>query len=147
MISMMCLAYLPILQHLLLILVKRVWFFFFSCLVFSSFCPMPKPCSLIVHGLLFVAFIFVASSAFFLVPHAVSIALKPYLYADTGKYTEVFAVGMFLCMIYTYTHNSSSVEYWNSKIRRLSPLILTVGLVLLFFLSLWHFYFIDTNPL
>ena len=26
-------------------------------------------------------------------------------------------------------------------------LILTAGLVLLFFLSLWHFYFIDTNPL
>ncbi len=82
----------------------------------------------------------------FLIPHAVSMTLKPYLFADTGKYTEVFALGMLLCIIYSYTQNSSSAEFWNSKMRRLSPLTLTVGLALLFFLSLWHFYFFDTNP-
>ncbi len=72
----------------------------------------------------------------FLTPYALSMTLKSDLLASTRTYTVVFAVGMLVCMIYTYTQNSSSAEYWNSKLRRFSPLILTAGLVLLFFLSL-----------
>lgn len=83
----------------------------------------------------------------FLIPHSVSLALKPFLYADTGKYFEVFAVGMLLCMIYIYTQHAPSGELWRIRMYRLSPLIFMAGLALLFFLSLWHFYFIDINPL
>ncbi|HEY4033411.1 MAG TPA: acyltransferase [Ktedonobacteraceae bacterium] len=83
----------------------------------------------------------------FLIPHTASIALIPFIYSDTGKFSEVFAVGMLLCMIYTYTQYAPSGERWRTRMYRLSPLILTVGLALLLFLSLWHFYFIDMNPL
>ncbi len=81
----------------------------------------------------------------FLIPHSVSAALKPYIYGDTSKFFEVFAVGMLICMAYTYIQNAPSAENWNTRIRRLSPLILTVGLAILFFLSLWHFYYISIN--
>jgi len=77
----------------------------------------------------------------FLIPHRVSIALKPYLYSDTSTYSEVFAVGMLACMVYTYTQYTDS---WHIRMRRLSPLMLTVGLALFSFLSLWHFYGFDT---
>jgi peptidoglycan/LPS O-acetylase OafA/YrhL len=82
----------------------------------------------------------------FLIPHAVSTALKPYIYGDTGKFFEVFAVGMFISMVYSYTQNAALGESWNTRIHRLSPLILMVGLAILFFLSLWHLYYISINP-
>jgi peptidoglycan/LPS O-acetylase OafA/YrhL len=81
----------------------------------------------------------------FLIPHHISIALVPYLYSDTGTYSEVFAVGMLTCMIYTYIQYASSVQSWYTRMRRLSPLMLTAGLALFSFLSFWHFYFIDTT--
>jgi peptidoglycan/LPS O-acetylase OafA/YrhL len=82
----------------------------------------------------------------FLIPHSVSTALKPYIYGDTSKFFEVFAVGMLICMAYIYIQNAPSGENWKTRICRLSPLILTVGLAILFFLSLWHFYYIAINP-
>lgn len=82
----------------------------------------------------------------FLIPHAVSVALKSYIYGDTGTFFEVFAVGMFICMLYVYTQHVPSAEHLNMRIRRLSPLILLVGLALLGFLSLWHLYYICINP-
>ncbi len=82
----------------------------------------------------------------FLIPHPVSVRLKPYIYGDTGKFFEVFAVGMLICMVYIYMQYSPSAEYWRIKLRRLSPLMLTVGLTILFLLSLWHFYYININP-
>ena len=81
----------------------------------------------------------------FLIPHAVSIALKPYLYSDQGKFFEVFAVGMLMCMVYTYTQYAPSAESWRIRMRCLSLLLFTVGLAFISFLSLWHFYFIDIN--
>src|SRR5260370_2929253 len=80
----------------------------------------------------------------FLIPHAVSTALKPFIFGDdgdTGKYFEVFAVGMLICMVYTYTQNSPWAEPWSAKLHCLSPLMFTIGLLLLSFLSFWHFYF------
>ncbi len=79
----------------------------------------------------------------FLIPHTVSTALKPYLYADTGKYFEVFAVGMLLCMVYTYIHNFPLAEAWHLRMQRLSSLMFTVGLAILFFLFFWRSYFLD----
>lgn len=82
----------------------------------------------------------------FLIPHPVSIALIPYLYSDTGKFFEVFAIGMLVSMIYTYLQYAPSAESWHSRIRCLSPLLFTVGLAILFCTSLCYFYFIDINP-
>ncbi len=82
----------------------------------------------------------------FLIPHAVSDALIPYLYSDTGKFFEVFAVGMLVSMIYTCIQYAPSVESWHIRIHRLSPLLFTLGLTILFCLSLCYFYFIDINP-
>jgi len=81
----------------------------------------------------------------FLIPHSVSTTLIPYLYGDKGKYFEVFAVGMLICMLYTYTQNSPQAERWNSRMRRLSWQMFMAGLILLFFMSLLHFYFISIS--
>jgi peptidoglycan/LPS O-acetylase OafA/YrhL len=80
-----------------------------------------------------------------LIPHSVSTTLIPYLYGDKGKYFEVFAVGMFICMIYTYTQNSSQAERWNNRMRRLSLQMFIAGLILLFFMSIIHFYYTDIS--
>ena len=81
----------------------------------------------------------------FVIPQRVSIALIPYLYSDTGKYYEVFAVGMLVAMVYTYTQYAPCADAWRVRIRRLSPLLFTVGLALLFLLSLCYFYFSNIN--
>ncbi len=83
----------------------------------------------------------------FLIPHSVSTVLKSYIYGDTGKYFEVFAVGMLICMLYVYAQNTPSAEKWSNRRRRLSPLMLMVGLAILFFLSLWHLYYICINQI
>jgi peptidoglycan/LPS O-acetylase OafA/YrhL len=80
-----------------------------------------------------------------LIPHHVSVALKPLIYGDQGKYLEVFAIGMLVCALYTYMQNAPSAQYWNRRMRHLSPLLLTVGLAILFFLFFWDFYFTDIN--
>jgi peptidoglycan/LPS O-acetylase OafA/YrhL len=82
----------------------------------------------------------------FLIPHAVSLGLKPYLYSDTGTYSEAFAVGMLACMIYTYTQYAASANSWLTRMRHLSPLLLTMGLALFSFMAFWHFYIFDTAP-
>ena len=86
------------------------------------------------------------STSDFLIPHRVSIALIPYIYSDTGRYSEVFAVGMLACMVYTYTQYAPSRPSWHTWMHRLSPLMLTMGLALFSFLCFWHFYFIDITP-
>ncbi|HEY4033413.1 MAG TPA: acyltransferase [Ktedonobacteraceae bacterium] len=81
----------------------------------------------------------------FLIPHRISVALKPLIYGDQGKYLEVFAIGMLMCALYTYMQNAPSAQYWSMRMRQLSPLLLTVGLAILFFLFFWDFYFTDIN--
>lgn len=82
----------------------------------------------------------------FLIPHAISLALIPYLYSDTGKFFEVFAVGMLVSMVYTCIQYAPSAGPWSIRLHRLSPLLFTLGLAILFCLSLCYFYFIDINP-
>lgn len=81
----------------------------------------------------------------FLIPHPVSVALIPYLYSDTGKYYEVFGVGMLVSMIYTYLRDAPDAEAWRTRMHRLSLLLFTVGLVFLFLLSICYFYFNNIN--
>jgi peptidoglycan/LPS O-acetylase OafA/YrhL len=74
----------------------------------------------------------------FLLPRAVSIALKPYIYGDTGKYYDVFAIGMFMAMVYTYMQNAPTTAYWNAKLRQSNRLMLATSVALLVFLPLQH---------
>ncbi len=88
----------------------------------------------------------------FLIPHTVSKALAPLIYGDAGqfsdagqlsnegKYFEVFAIGMLIGMVYTYTRYAASAEPWRIRMGRLSPLMFTTGLAFLFFLSFCFFY-------
>jgi len=72
--------------------------------------------------------------------------LKPYVYGDTGKYFEVFAVGMLIAMVYVYTQNVPNREIWLKRFERWSAWVLLVGLVILGFLSLLHLYYINIDP-
>src|SRR5258708_4257586 len=82
----------------------------------------------------------------FLIPHTLSMTLVPLIYGDAGqsinegKYFEVFAIGMVICTVYTYTRYATCAEPWRIRMGRLSPLMFTTGLALLSFLSFWYFY-------
>jgi peptidoglycan/LPS O-acetylase OafA/YrhL len=80
-------------------------------------------------------------------PHLATIAkiLQPFLYGEKGKFYEVFAVGMLLCMIYTSTQNAPSLEQWKTQIRSLSPILFIGGLILLLVMSMWHFYHLKVD--
>lgn len=71
---------------------------------------------------------------------SIASAIKPYIYGGSGKSLEVFAVGMLICMVYTYLQNTPQDSYWNKKIRGLSVSLFLVGLAFLSFMTLWHFY-------
>jgi peptidoglycan/LPS O-acetylase OafA/YrhL len=84
-----------------------------------------------------------ATDAF--IPHAFTLGLKAFIYGQTGKYFEVFAVGMLICMLYTITQNAPSAESWKNRLRRLSLPLFIAGLITLFFLSFWHYYYINLD--
>ncbi|GHO87212.1 acyltransferase family protein [Dictyobacter formicarum] len=61
------------------------------------------------------------------------------LYGIQGKYLENFAVGMIICLCYTYAwHAEHSVDI-RQRLRRASLLLAVIGLGLLFFTAIWHF--------
>src|SRR5258708_3152827 len=63
----------------------------------------------------------------FLIPHTLSMTLVPLIYGDAGqsinegKYFEVFAIGMVICTVYTYTRYATCAEPWRIRMGRLSP--------------------------
>lgn len=67
-------------------------------------------------------------------------AIRPYIYGGSGKSLEVFAVGMLICMVYTYLQNTPQESRWNKSIRGLSVSLFFVGLAFFSFMTLWHFY-------
>ena len=81
----------------------------------------------------------------FVIPYRVAQLLGPYIYGDNGKFLEVFAIGMLLCVLHTYAQCAISADYWQRMLHRLSPLLLTIGLVLLYFLSVIHFYLANVD--
>jgi peptidoglycan/LPS O-acetylase OafA/YrhL len=81
----------------------------------------------------------------FLIPHRISLALEPLIYGDKSKYLEVFAIGMLVCMLYTYMQYAPSAQRWSMRMRYLSPLLLTMGLAMIFFVSFWVYYFTDLD--
>ncbi len=70
---------------------------------------------------------------------------KLFLYGMQGKYLENFAVGMTICLCYTYAqnpHHGMRLKMWA---RRVSPLLGIIGLLLLLFTAVWHFYIIEAH--
>src|SRR5436305_6651219 len=68
---------------------------------------------------------------------------KPYIYGDTGKYFEAFAVGMLIAVIYVYTQNAPNGEIWSKRFQSWSSWMFLVGLLILGLLSLLHLYYIN----
>lgn len=82
----------------------------------------------------------------FLIPHAVSTTLKPFIYGDRGKYFEVFAVGMLICMLYTFVQNTPEISHWQTRMRHLSWSMFLIGLLLLSFLCPLRFFAESARP-
>jgi peptidoglycan/LPS O-acetylase OafA/YrhL len=79
-------------------------------------------------------------------PQALFLFLKPYVYGDTGKYFEVFAVGMWIALVYVCTQHAPDREIWLKRFQRWSIWMFLVGLLILVFLSLLHLYYINIDP-
>jgi peptidoglycan/LPS O-acetylase OafA/YrhL len=75
----------------------------------------------------------------FLVPRSELNDIMVFLFGITGKYTEDFAVGMFISLCYIYSQHPSTdrkvVQLWE----RLSPWLWTGGILILVFSAMWHF--------
>jgi peptidoglycan/LPS O-acetylase OafA/YrhL len=67
-----------------------------------------------------------------------SIALI-FLYGVQGKYYENFAVGMIICLCYTYAFHPVYGVALRRKIEGMSLWLGAVGLLLLMFTAIWHF--------
>ena len=67
-------------------------------------------------------------------------ALKPYIYGKAGKYFDVFAIGMLVCMVYVCLQNMPSAERTKKILSILSPLLFLYGLLELLAVGIWNFY-------
>jgi peptidoglycan/LPS O-acetylase OafA/YrhL len=70
--------------------------------------------------------------------HRIWEAILPFIFGTSGKYIEVFALGMLLATIYIYLHHAPSLERLNRNVRRLSPLLFGSGLLVFLAIHLWH---------
>jgi peptidoglycan/LPS O-acetylase OafA/YrhL len=74
-------------------------------------------------------------------PHSVSEVLTSYIFFDQkGKYFEVFAVGMLLSMFYVYRQHIPARRRGERRLDLANPLLFTLGLGILAFLTLWRYY-------
>ncbi len=75
----------------------------------------------------------------FLVPRSVLNVILFFSFGITGKYTEDFAVGMFISLCYIYSQHPSTdgkiVRGW----QRLSPWMWAGGILIVVFDAIWHF--------
>jgi peptidoglycan/LPS O-acetylase OafA/YrhL len=75
----------------------------------------------------------------FLMPRSELNVINFFLFGITGKYTEDFAVGMFISLCFIYSQHPSTdkkvVQLW----KRLSPWLWVSGIVILVFSAMWHF--------
>jgi peptidoglycan/LPS O-acetylase OafA/YrhL len=83
---------------------------------------------------------------YFMLPQTIAAHLKAYIYGDTGKYTEVFAIGMLLSIVYTYTFYADSSVRLKKMLNSLSPWLFIIGLFLLYTISVIHFYWLNIDP-
>ncbi len=73
-------------------------------------------------------------------PGSIVNAVMPYIYGGSGKSLEVFAVGMFLCILYIFLQHAPEVRHWDERLRNSSVPLFLIGLAILSFMTLWHFY-------
>ncbi|GAC1359769.1 MAG: hypothetical protein PVS3B1_19010 [Ktedonobacteraceae bacterium] len=67
-------------------------------------------------------------------------ALKPYAFGTSGKYYEVFAVGMLIAIAYLYLQNAPAEGKTNRWVRQLSPWVFVVGIATIAWANIWHYY-------
>ncbi|HLZ62980.1 MAG TPA: acyltransferase [Ktedonosporobacter sp.] len=80
-------------------------------------------------------------------PHPIAETLTSYLFtAQKGKYFEVFSIGMLIAMLYVYRQNTPPCKHATHKRDLLHPLLFTLGLAGLAFMTLWR-YNAQTLPL
>jgi peptidoglycan/LPS O-acetylase OafA/YrhL len=69
------------------------------------------------------------------------------IYGSSGKYLEDFAIGMLICTIYIFMDNASHESALARRINKASFWLWGIGILLLFFLSIWslwpQFYFLE----
>ncbi len=68
-----------------------------------------------------------------------------FLYGMQGKYLENFAVGMAVCLCYTYAQNPRYGTTLKTRVLHWSPWLGVAGLLLLLFAAVWHFYIIEAH--
>jgi peptidoglycan/LPS O-acetylase OafA/YrhL len=74
-----------------------------------------------------------------LVPRSVLDSILFFTYGVAGKYLEDFAVGMLVSLCFVLLQTQSPEGRLRVNMSRLSPLFLTTGIVLLYFMALWHY--------
>lgn len=74
----------------------------------------------------------------FLVPRSVLNNILFFTYGASGKYLEDFAVGMLISLCYVYSKNAAPTHPLSMLLRRLSPWLWRLGIVILVFVALWH---------
>jgi peptidoglycan/LPS O-acetylase OafA/YrhL len=75
----------------------------------------------------------------FLVPRPVLNVISFFLFGITGKYTEDFAIGMFISLCYIYAQNAATGDKVTRRWQRLSPWLWAGGLLIVVFDAMWHY--------
>ena len=70
----------------------------------------------------------------------ISSALRPYIFGTSGKYFEVFAIGMLIAVAYLYLRNEPRTGSLNTCVRLLSPYVFALGIIVIACANLWHYY-------
>jgi peptidoglycan/LPS O-acetylase OafA/YrhL len=78
-------------------------------------------------------------STTFLVPRKYLDIVLFFTFGITGKYTEDFAVGMFVSLCYIYAQHPSTGRKFAQTWERLSPWLWSGGIIILVFSAMWHF--------
>ena len=75
----------------------------------------------------------------FLVPRIELNDIMFFLFGITGKYTEDFAIGMFISLCYIYTQHPTTSKKIAQGWQRLSPWLWAGGILIVVFDAMWHF--------
>lgn len=78
-------------------------------------------------------------SATVIVPRPVLNGVLFFLYGQSGKYLEDFAVGMLVSLCYIYTRNLSPEQRFTRTLQRLSLWLWGAGILILVFSAMWHY--------